>query len=143
MWTWGLRTDRVYITLSQPCTAVLTFFNNNNNNNRLIHLGSFPECWRSVNVTAIPKGAPSPDRESYWQISITPILCKVNEKLVSHKLCSFCEKCVLLPAAQFAYRKGLGCTDALLTISHHLQKYLDAGWSLISFISTLVQPSID
>ena len=30
-------------------------------------------------------------------------------------------------AAQFAYRKGLGCTDALLTISHHLQKSLDAG----------------
>ena len=32
-----------------------------------------------------------------------------------------------LPAAQFAYRKGLGCTDALLTLSHHLQKSLDAG----------------
>ena len=25
----------------------------------LIHRGSFPECWRSANVTAIPKGAPS------------------------------------------------------------------------------------
>ena len=32
-----------------------------------------------------------------------------------------------LPAAQFAYRKCLGSTDALLTISHHLQKSLDAG----------------
>ena len=31
------------------------------------------------------------------------------------------------PALQFAYRKGLGCTDALLTVSHHLQKSLDAG----------------
>ena len=49
------------------------------------------------------------------------------EKLVSHKLSSFCEKYGLLPAAQFAYRKVLGCTDALLTISHHLQKSLDAG----------------
>ena len=39
----------------------------------------------------------------------------------------FCEKCGLLPAAQFADRKGLGCTDALLTISHHLLKSLDAG----------------
>ena len=29
LWGWGLRTDRVYITLSQPCTA--HFFNNNNN----------------------------------------------------------------------------------------------------------------
>ena len=30
LWGWGLRTDRVHITLSQPCTANL-FFNNNNN----------------------------------------------------------------------------------------------------------------
>ena len=27
LWAWGLRTDRVYITLSQPCTADL-FYNN-------------------------------------------------------------------------------------------------------------------
>ena len=77
---------------------------------RLIRLGSFPEYWLSPNVTAIPKGAPSPDRENHRPISITPILSKVYEKLVSHKLSSFCEKYGLLPAAQFAYMKGLGCT---------------------------------
>ena len=48
-------------------------------------------------------------------------------KLVSHKLSSFCEKCCVLPAAQFDCRKGLGCTDALHTKSHHFQKSLDAG----------------
>ena len=31
----------------------------------LIRPGSFNECWRSTNVTAIPKGAPSPDKENY------------------------------------------------------------------------------
>ena len=35
-----------------------------------------------------------------------------------------------MPAAQFAYRKGLGYTDALLNISHHLQKFLDTGMEL-------------
>ena len=43
-------------------------------------LGSFPECWRSANVTAIPKDAPSPDQENYRPITITPILSKVHEK---------------------------------------------------------------
>ena len=66
-------------------------------------------------------------RESYRPISITQILSKVNEKLVSHKLTSFCEKYVFLPGAQVTYRKGLGCTYAQLPISHHLQKSLDAG----------------
>ena len=93
----------------------------------LIRQGSFAECWRSNNVTAIPKGTASPDRENYRPISIAPILSKVYEKLVSHKLSSYCEEYVCLPPAQFANRKGLGCTDELLTISHHLQKSLDTG----------------
>ena len=59
---------------------------------------------------------------------INRILSKVYEKLVSHKLSSFSEKYVFfLPTAKFAYRKGLGCTDSLLTISHHLQKSVDTG----------------
>ena len=96
---------------------------------RLIRLGlgSFPECNRSANVTAIPKGAPSPDRENYRPISITQILSKMFEKLVSHKFSSFCEKYYLLAAGQFSCRKGLGRTGALLTISHHLQKSFSAG----------------
>ena len=49
------------------------------------------------------------------------------EKLVSLKLFSVCKKYGLLSADQFAYRKSLGCTDALPTISHHLQKSFDAG----------------
>ena len=108
----------------------------------LIHLGSFPESWRSANVTAIPKGAPSPDTENYRPILITPILSKVNEKLVSHKLPGFCRKYGLLPAAQFAYIKGLGCTHALLSVSHHLQQSLDAGMESYIVQVDFVQPSI-
>ena len=59
-----------------------------------IRRGSFSECWRSANVTEIPNGATSPDRENYRPISITPILPKVYEKLVSHKLSCFGEKYV-------------------------------------------------
>ena len=92
----------------------------------LIRRGSFPECWRSAKVTAIPKGALSPDWENNRPISITHILSKVYEKLVSHTLSSFCDN-FFLPAAQFVYRIGLGCTDALRTISHALQKSLDTG----------------
>ena len=56
---------------------------------RLIRLGSFPECWQSANVTAIPKGGPSPERENYRAISITPILSKVCVLLVCDKFSSF------------------------------------------------------
>ena len=93
----------------------------------------------SANVTAIPKGAPSLDRENYRHISIIQILAKVTaipkgvhalivktmdpfqqspfclkcEKLVPPKLSSFREKYHSLQTAQFADSKGVGCTDAL------------------------------
>ena len=43
LWGWGLWTDRVYITLSQPCAADL-FYNNNNNVTLIsIHIDFFIE----------------------------------------------------------------------------------------------------
>ena len=94
-------------------------------------------------VTAIPKSAPSSDIENYNPISITSILSKVYEKLLSHKLSSFCEICIFFIAVQFAYRKGLGCTDVLLTISLPSEVHKIEGWSQILFSSTLLRPSIE
>jgi hypothetical protein len=93
----------------------------------LLRVGSFPECWRVANITAIPKGGCSADVRDYRPISITPILSKVYEKLLSHKLASYCESRGLFPARQFSYRKGLGCVDALLSVSHVMQSSLDTG----------------
>ena len=84
-------------------------------------------CWRSANVAAVPKGPPSMEKDNYRPISLTPILSMVFEKLISHRLSGFCERNDYFPEAQFAYRKGLLCTDALLTISQQLQQPLDCG----------------
>ena len=48
----------------------------------LLCLCIFPVCWIVANVTPIPKGPPSSSVSSYRLISLTPILCKVFERLV-------------------------------------------------------------
>ena len=53
---------------------------------RLVRLGSFPACWRQGNVTPIPKGPPSSSVANYQSISITSVLSKVFERLVSVRL---------------------------------------------------------
>ena len=58
---------------------------------RLLRLGSFPVCWRVANVTPIPKGPPSSSVSNYRPISLTPILPKVFELLVSVRLRRFRE----------------------------------------------------
>ena len=94
---------------------------------RLFRLGSFPVCCRQANITPIPKGPPASSVANYPPISVTSVLFKVFERLVSVRLRRFMERSGVLPTTQFAYRKGLGTCDALLCVSHTLQSALKNG----------------
>ena len=50
---------------------------------RLLRLGNFQPCWRQANLTPILKGPPSSSVSHYLPISITSVLSKVFERLVS------------------------------------------------------------
>lgn len=94
----------------------------------LIRRGEFPQCWRTANVTPIPKGyTPSVLPQDYRPISITPILSKVYERLLARRILGYAEKLKLLPQFQFGFRKGLSANEALLLIAQDLQGSLDRG----------------
>lgn len=94
----------------------------------LVRAGRFPLFWRSGNIAPLPKGgSSSSDPSDYRPISITPVLSKVFERLLSKRLSKFVESNDLLPDLQFGFRKGRGTCDALLTISSYLQEALDCG----------------
>ena len=63
----------------------------------LVRLGSFPACWRQANVTQIPKGPQCSSVADYRPISITSVLSKVFEHLVSVSLGRFMERRGVLP----------------------------------------------
>ena len=68
-----------------------------------------------------------PPVANYRPISITSVLSKVFERLVSVRRGRFMERNGVLRPTQFAYRKGLGSCDALLYVSHTLQSALKSG----------------
>ena len=94
---------------------------------RLVRLGSFPACWRQANVTPIPKGAPSSSVANYRPISITSVVSKMFERLVSVRLGRFMELSGVLSTTQLSYQKGLATCDALLCVSNSLQSALENG----------------
>ena len=63
----------------------------------LVRLDSFPLCWKQASVTPIPKGPPSFSVANYRPISITSVLSKVIESVVSVRLGQFMERNGVLP----------------------------------------------
>ena len=74
-----------------------------------------------ANVTKITRGTTSSLTFNYRPISLTHILSKVFESLVSVRPGRFMQGRGVLPTTQFAYRKGLGTCDALRCVAHTSQ----------------------
>ena len=60
-------------------------------------------------------------------ISLTPILSKVFERLVSVRLGRFMEGRGVRTTTQFSHMTGLGTCDSLLCVAHSLQSALEMG----------------
>ena len=110
--------------------------------NRACFSGQFPGLLET-NVTPIPKGPPFSCVVNYRPISITSVLSKVFESMVSARLGRFLEPRGVLPTTQFAYRKGLGNCDALISACPiHCKVQWKLGRRLGSCRLILVQPLI-
>ena len=68
---------------------------------RLLRGGEFPLEWRIADLTPIPKGLLSALVCNYRQISITPVLSKVFERLIALRFGRFLERSGVLPSRQY------------------------------------------
>ena len=97
----------------------------------LLSRGVFPRQCRRAVITPIPKGPLSSLVSGYRPISLTPILSKIYERLISTRLSCFMERSGLFPSHQYAYRKGVCTCYALLDIVCAGQRKLDGDRKLI------------
>ena len=93
---------------------------------QLACLGNFLACWRQANVTPIPNGQPSSSVANYQPSSLTLVLSKVFECLVSVRLGWFMERSGVLPITQFAYRKSLYLWCTFVHVPYTLQSALES-----------------
>ena len=82
----------------------------------LVRCGEFPLFSRTANVVPVPKDALSPDVANYCPISLTPIISKIFERLITTRFGRCLEASSVFPPCQFAYRKGRGSRDLVLLV---------------------------
>ena len=89
---------------------------------------SWPGSWKRANINPLPKVDFPKAHSDYRGVNVTPVSARAFEKVVYHSHArKAAEEC--LTPTQFAYRQGEGgggnCTNALISIQHHVYKYLN------------------
>jgi hypothetical protein len=82
-------------------TFITTLFN------RILHLAYFPLQWKFAQILMIPKpGKPPTDVTSYRPISLLPLLSKIFERLLKHRILEIARSASLIPSHQFGFLKA-------------------------------------
>ena len=84
---------------------------------------SWPDSWKRANINPLPKIDLPKENSDYRGINVTPVIARAFEKVVYNTHAKAIIMRNLSPT-QFAYRQGGNCTNALISIQHHVYKYL-------------------
>jgi len=93
--------------------------------NKCIQLQDIPKPWKSANITPVFKKGNKSDPTNYRPISLTSILCKMFEHIITSKLATFLEQNNLFNNNQFGFRKHRSCELQLLRVIQDLSLILD------------------
>ena len=104
--------------------------------NRVWEAGQISVNWKEAVVIPILKpGTDATRPQSYRPISLTPVLCKIMERIVTNRLVWFLEKNSLLNEAQSGYRKYRSTLDQLTRLHDSIYKSINnKGYTVGVFI---------
>ena len=106
------------VGISEPLTKIF---------NTSLNEGILPEVWKSANVTAIFKAGKRSLAENYRPISITPICCRLMEKIIRDEILLHMNTNKLISTYQHGFRKGYSCITQLLESIEDWSESIDNG----------------
>ena len=86
---------------------------------------SLPSAWKEAVVTPIYKGGPRDEVGNYRPISITSIICKCLEHIISSSIWTHIDSYDLVSNRQHGFRKGYSTTTQLLHVIHNATEHMD------------------
>ena len=95
--------------------------------NKSVATGDIPEDWRTAHVTPVFKKGSRLHAENYRPISLTSIVCKILESMITREIVSFLSENKLLNTSQHGFVSHRSCLTNLLEYLETLTKLLDEG----------------
>ena len=95
--------------------------------NKSLTEGKVPKGWKSAEVTAIFKKGSKPDPGNYRPVSLTCIICKVLESLVTDQIRTFMETNELFSNCQHGFRNHRSCVTQLLEVLNDFSRMIEEG----------------
>ena len=93
--------------------------------NASLRFGFYVSEWKQANISPIHKKGSRQEIENYRQISLLPVVAKIQEKCVAKKLIPHIN--AILHPSQHGFQQGLSCTTLLLEVLQNIGLKLDKG----------------
>ena len=111
---------RILKELAHELSGILTHFFQQS-----IDTGTVPKDWKDANICPLFKKNDRSLPSNYRPVSLTCILCKVLEHIVSSNLMSHFDNNNILHNRQHAFRKGHSCESQLINVIHDWATSID------------------
>ena len=89
--------------------------------------GCIPSDWKKGNITPVYKKGSKVNALNYRPISLTPVLCKLLEKIIVSCIMDHLESQNLLSPHQHGFRSNKSCLTQLLEYLHFVEEEVDNG----------------
>ena len=93
--------------------------------NMSLNRGKLPRDWKRANITPVYKNGGKEYVSNYRPISLTSLVVKTLEKLVTRHIMAHLEDHDLLSPHQYGFRAGFSCTSQLIRLFHSWASALD------------------
>ena len=93
--------------------------------NKIIDTSTFPCIWKEALVTPLPKPGDPSNPSNYIPISSLPILSKVADKVIAHKIREHLEDNTLISPNQYGFRRNHSTQSLLLQLTNKWMHILD------------------
>ena len=127
------------LKLAAPAIVpVLTLFYNHT-----LASGCLPSAWKRANVVPVFKQGEKSNLINYRPVSLTPIICKLLEKILCRQILDHCQNNGLVADQQHGFIPGRSCSTALVSASSQWLQSLDARVPAVDVISLDFSRAVD